>query len=160
MRKIFPIWCVETNKDIKKWNFWDFTYFWVWNQSSSCDARWVQSTCDANVVFFMLCNACTKIKPNNNLKNKKHHYISRNFDNVQKIAKIKYLPNIYDTSETWNSFTMTYYSLLIMRFCNLLTTMQDKADTFTRFVNSRGQIIVVQVHDCRTGYSFLFITTQ
>jgi len=32
--------------------------------------------------------------------------------------------------------------------------MQDKADIFTRFVKSRGQIIVVQVHDCRTGYSF------
>jgi len=41
-----------------------------------------------------------------------------------------------------------------MRFCNLLTTMQDKADTCTRFVKSRGPIIVVQVCDCRTGYSF------
>jgi len=41
-----------------------------------------------------------------------------------------------------------------MRFCNLLTTMQNKADTFTRFVKSSGQIIVVQVHDCRTGYNF------
>jgi len=40
-----------------------------------------------------------KIKPNN-VKNKKHHYISRNFDSVQKITKRKYLPNIYDTSET------------------------------------------------------------
>jgi len=56
---------------------------------------------------------------------------------------------------------MTYYSLLIMRFYNLLTTMQDKADTFTRFVKSRGQITGVQVHDCRTGYIFfLFITIQ
>jgi len=44
-----------------------------------------------------------------------------------------------------------------MKFCNLLTTIQDKADTFTRFVKSRGQITVVQVHDCRTGYIFFFI---
>jgi len=56
---------------------------------------------------------------------------------------------------------MTYYSPPIMKFCNLLTTIQDKADTFTRFVKSRGQITVVQVHDCRTGYIFfLFITIQ
>lgn len=154
MHKIFPIQCVGSNKDIKKWNFWDFTH-WVWNKSSNCDARWVQNTCDANVISFMLCNACMKIKPNNNLKNKKHYYISRNFDSVQKISKIKYLPNMYDT--TWNSFTMTYYSLWILRFCNLLTTMQDNADTFTRFVKSRGQIIVVQVHDHRTGYSFFYL---
>ena len=41
-----------------------------------------------------------------------------------------------------------------MRFCNLLTTMQDKAYTYTEFVKSKGQVIVVQVHDYTTGYSF------
>jgi hypothetical protein len=42
-----------------------------------------------------------EIKPNNNFKiKKKYLYISINFDSVQKITKIKYLPNIYDTSET------------------------------------------------------------
>jgi hypothetical protein len=44
-----------------------------------------------------------------------------------------------------------------MRFCNLLRTMQDKADIFTIFVKRRGQIIVVQVYDSRTGYSFFYL---
>jgi hypothetical protein len=41
-----------------------------------------------------------KIKPNKNLKNKKYHYISRNFDCMQKITKSKCFPNTYDTSAT------------------------------------------------------------
>jgi hypothetical protein len=109
--------------------------------------------CDAKVISFMLCNVCMKRKPNN-LKNKKIPLHIQNFWQCAKNNQNKIFTKHTDTSETWSSFTMTFYSLLHMRFCNLLTTMQDKADTCTRFVKSRGPIIVVQVCDCRTGYSF------